>query len=85
MCLPNRDEMYKVHSVRALSSCVTNDEANVLLVDRDMIILKYDPLLYICSIIIVFTRITIGTEDTTLVLILISVHKDINRSLTNIT
>ena len=65
--------MEKVRSVRVRGSCnLTNDEANLLLICRGMIILNYDPLLSNCSIIIVFIRMTVGAEDTTLVMMSIS-------------
>ena len=45
---PTRVAIDNVHLVRALGSRnLTNDESNFLFVCRDMIILKYDPLLSI--------------------------------------
>ena len=60
--------MEKVQSVRVLGRSVTDDEAKLLLVRRDIIILKYDPLLYNCSIFIMLIKIFVGAENTILVL-----------------
>ena len=64
--------MEKVCSVRVLGSCATDDETNLSLIRRDMIILKYNHLLSNYSIVIVLTHMVVGVEDTTLVLRLIS-------------
>ena len=60
--------MEKVRSVRVLSSRAINDETNLLLVCRDVIILTSDHLLSIRSIVIMITHMTVGTEYTPLVL-----------------
>ena len=70
---PTRKEMEKACSVRLLGSCnFINDETSLLNFRRCMIILKYDPLLSKCSIVIVFKCMTFGEDDTALFLTTIS-------------
>ena len=65
--------MEKVRSVKALGNFnLTNDETNLLLVYRGMIIPKYNLLLSDCSIVIMFTCMTAGVDNTTLALSSIS-------------
>ena len=69
-------------TVRVLGSCVTDDESNVLSDRRDMTILKYDHSLSNFSIIIIFTRMTDGTDD--IVLVLRSTSHNTDDQLTNL-
>ena len=61
---PTREDMRKVRVV--LGKCrarLTNDEILLLRRRRDMITFTYDPLLSVCSVAIVFTRMAIGADN----------------------
>jgi hypothetical protein len=60
----SREDMDQVHLVLGKHrSRLTNDENLLLCRCRDMITFKYDSLLAVSSIAIVFTRMTIGTDN----------------------
>ena len=60
--------MEKVCFMRVLGSRVNDEETNSLLVCKGMIILKYNTMLSNYFVIIVFIRMSVEAEDTTLVL-----------------
>jgi hypothetical protein len=63
---PSREDMDQVRLVLGKRrSRLTNDDKLLLCRRRDMITFKYDPLLAVSSIAIVFTRMTIGEDKDT--------------------
>ena len=61
---PSREDMDQVRLVLGKRrSRLTNDDKLLLCRRRDMITFKYDPLLAVSSIAIVFTRMTIGEDN----------------------
>lgn len=63
VALPTVVEMEEVCAVRSKARAIlTNNDTILLHGKRDMIMLRYDPLLYVSSIFFVVTRMKIGTD-----------------------
>ena len=66
---PTREEVEKVRPVRESGSRnMTDAKTNLLRVRKHIIILTYDPLLSNHSIFIVFTRMYIRSDNTTIIM-----------------
>ena len=82
---PSRHDMEQVRAVLGKRrNCLTDDEKLLLRRRRDMIIFRYDPLLTVSPITIVFTRMTIGADNDATHVMMPTGHNTLTDALTNL-